>query len=1091
MKFALSYALMLAWVAYLISSGVYLFSRGFLLSRVSKSDVSSCRHLSIDPNDEYYLTEAVVSEIFKDVNASSNLCLPPKSKVIILLIDALKYDFGVYKENVTQPLPYENKLSVLRNLITSEPQHARLMRFKADPPTTTLQRLKGLTTGSLPTFVDVGSNFASPEINEDNIIDQMVKNRLPIVFMGDSTWTDLYPNRFKRSYSYPSFDIFDLDTIDRKIENHLPKEMQRDDWQVLIAHFLGVDHCGHKHGPLHEEMARKLNEMNDVIRNVVSQMSDDTTLLVMGDHGMTISGDHGGDSNDETNALLFAYTKKAKFLSAEYGSDIEVMQQIDLVPTLATILGIPIPYSNLGLINFNIVPDVVVPHMTKLQTLVLHAWQNAQQIYTYFYNYAVENKRSFNVEQMDRMDTEFILLTHRVKSIYNEAAFKSFIGDLNAHLRQILSTCRELWVKFDATQMSQGLLVTFFSVFFSFVLITNTPAAKLSNIFTIKEMGYTYLLNFAAGVFGYRYYRNFSFKTEEHAIIFFTNVISTLILVFHMVQNWNIIATSWSKVKRFVNMPTRAILIILMSICYSNSFVVNEGRVLSYLLVCVIILVAYELLQKSIRVDFRTKFKPQQFLKSTAFKLLLASILAVSLIRFATTFFRCREEQGNCMDFTNNNSSVGGFSLKRPSGAKSYILSIVIVVLYTTLSRIYLRSCGNLTGYAVNVLMARYGPTIASICAGGHILLSNSAIKNIDRTHIDMMALVVYALFVIQIIVVTISPLMVYVLPQKNKSTISVSQSENVIPEIFKKMKSLYHGDDAERRNDIPVVYGLATIYSSVLISFGTFLTMVMVILLEPKSCSGVVVCIAVAAIMLSLHAVLRYRTAVSFETCLQPTFTAIVGWFLLGHFCFFATSHQTTLSQIDWRAAFVGRTTNIGQSHFISGILVILNTFCGHILFSCMYGLLSTQTFSIFALFPTLIKTNANRERKLDSNNSAKPSSSTYDRSFSEISNECVGFDMTRGELVLFENEQIFVGTLFKLAVQLYILQGAKMFCAMLACTIHCRHLMVWKIFAPRFIYESIATFVSMPAIIVGFLLVLRIHKGVDRLISKINKNK
>lgn len=49
----------------------------------------------------------------------------------------------------------------------------------------------------------------------------------------------------------------------------------------------------------------------------------------------------------------------------------------------------------------------------------------------------------------------------------------------------------------------------------------------------------------------------------------------------------------------------------------------------------------------------------------------------------------------------------------------------------------------------------------------------------------------------------------------------------------------------------------------------------------------------------------------------------------------------------------------------------------------------------------------------------------------------------------------------------------------------------MVWKIFAPRFIYEGIATFVSMPAIIVGFLLIIRIHKGVDTLISKINKIK
>lgn len=158
----------------------------------------------------------------------------------------------------------------------------------------------------------------------------------------------------------------------------------------------------------------------------------------------------------------------------------------------------------------------------------------------------------------------------------------------------------------------------------------------------------------------------------------------------------------------------------------------------------------------------------------------------------------------------------------------------------------------------------------------------------------------------------------------------------------------------------------------------------------------------------------------------------AIIAWFLLAHFCFFATSHQTTLSQIDWRAAFIGRSTNIGNSNIISGILVILNTFCGHILFFSMHGLLTTETFSIFALFPNLIKTNYNRDHhnKCDTSSSLRATSSLpslHDRSLNDISKECVGFDMTRGELVLFEQEATFIGTAFKLATQFYILQGIK----------------------------------------------------------------
>ena len=39
-------------------------------------------------------------------------------------------------------------------------------------------------------------------------------------------------------------------------------------------------------------------------------LEEDTVLLVMGDHGMTHTGDHGGDSDDEVDAALFVYSTK-------------------------------------------------------------------------------------------------------------------------------------------------------------------------------------------------------------------------------------------------------------------------------------------------------------------------------------------------------------------------------------------------------------------------------------------------------------------------------------------------------------------------------------------------------------------------------------------------------------------------------------------------------------------------------------------------------------------------------------------------------------------------------------------------------------
>lgn len=96
---------------------------------------------------------------------------------------------------------------MLQNLSVLQPSRAKIFKSIADPPTTTLQRLKvvtlfitiivlvfscpvgytitnnqppcevslfqGLTTGGLPTFIDVGHSFGAPAIVEDNFLHQV------------------------------------------------------------------------------------------------------------------------------------------------------------------------------------------------------------------------------------------------------------------------------------------------------------------------------------------------------------------------------------------------------------------------------------------------------------------------------------------------------------------------------------------------------------------------------------------------------------------------------------------------------------------------------------------------------------------------------------------------------------------------------------------------------------------------------------------------------------------------------------------------------------------------------------------------------
>ena len=46
---------------------------------------------------------------------------------------------------------------------------------------------------------------------------------------------------------------------------------------------------------------------------MIKRLQNDTLLVVMGDHGMTDTGDHGGESQKETDAALFLYSGSPLF----------------------------------------------------------------------------------------------------------------------------------------------------------------------------------------------------------------------------------------------------------------------------------------------------------------------------------------------------------------------------------------------------------------------------------------------------------------------------------------------------------------------------------------------------------------------------------------------------------------------------------------------------------------------------------------------------------------------------------------------------------------------------------------------------------
>lgn len=140
---------LVAFLAVVHAAAILLFSRGFLLNRLALSDVS--KH---GPNDQERLQQT-------------------HKRAVVLIVDSLRFDF--ISPNPPEPHnPYHHNVLTLPAKLTEErPAHSFLFNAYADPPTTTLQRIKALTTGSLPTFVDMGSNFGGSAILEDSIVKQL------------------------------------------------------------------------------------------------------------------------------------------------------------------------------------------------------------------------------------------------------------------------------------------------------------------------------------------------------------------------------------------------------------------------------------------------------------------------------------------------------------------------------------------------------------------------------------------------------------------------------------------------------------------------------------------------------------------------------------------------------------------------------------------------------------------------------------------------------------------------------------------------------------------------------------------------------
>ncbi|XP_017602051.1 PREDICTED: GPI ethanolamine phosphate transferase 3, partial [Corvus brachyrhynchos] len=854
------------------------------------------------------------------------------------------------------------------------------------PPT------KDLPPGPLPPFIDVGSNFASYAIQEDNLLAQLVQNGRRVVFMGDDTWEGLFPKKFFRSYFFPSFNVKDLHTVDDGILQHLYPTVDSGEWDVLIAHFLGVDHCGHKHGPDHPEMAKKLTQMNEMLRSLVDHVGNDTLLLVAGDHGMTETGDHGGDSEKEVNAALFVYSRTPLFGSGP-PEEPETIPQVNLVPTMALLLGVPIPYSNIGEVMAELFSgdgDTVSAALQQLS--VYHI--NAKQVNRFLQSYSLV-AQDLPAEQLQHLQELFSSAVEEHTQLLAqvqgttvvpaelESRLGSLIGRFQRYLREARAVCTQSWARFHPLRMVGGCILIASSCLLCYMV---SELATSSHSFCRSCLLYPLPWVLVGALLGLAHV--------------FTQKGLDLLL-----------GSSWPRVPPFL--LASLVMLLVGKLHWDGRLTVPESP-------------------KQQLLGFSS------YRREIWYLLCLVAMLLVC-VRLSSFFHQCREEIPQCRPSV----FLSPLASLRNTRAKNlfYLLCVALLAGLVYAVQSWLRHYGNLNSSDPLVLFVRWGFPLVVLCIACYWAVASSAddslgkLQELVQVAVVVFPRAVYGLASVGLLLLLCNPMTVFAKDTRELAGsivtpyLGVPSSEvdfrHVIPQIYKRMQESQRSR-LERGSCRATVaaYGLGSVYSAALVIALTLLGFLLMLLHSERLSFAFLLLFVEAFVLLHIHTCAR-GLAGDAEPFSVPWY-AVISWLLAASQFFYSTGHQPIFPAIHWNAAFVGFHLD-HSTNLLPAVLVGANTFASHILFAVGCPLL--------LLWPFVCEM-ANSQRK-------KPKKESREE-LQEVEERMM-------EMRLRESPEKFSTALLRLGLKYLFVLGAQLLACVCAAMILRRHLMVWKVFAPK----------------------------------------
>ena len=835
----------------------------------------------------------------------------------------------------------------------------------------------------------------------------------------------------------------------------------------------GVDHAGHKFGPHHPEMARKLSEMNSVIEHVVRELPPDTVLMVFGDHGMTKSGDHGGDSESEVTAGLMVYSPLLALPASQ--SKVSRVAQIDLVPTLSLLLGVPIPFSNLGAL----IEDLFIP--TSLFKDI-HPSKRASFSSEDLINFRLPFIKN-NVHQVHRYLTAYLAAggsfpeaaNSRIRQLasqvinkpgaLNHRQLQELIRNSRSFLSEARAMCQSVWVEFNTTAMSHSLNILLLHTCVIIILIFKPSNRLLTMLISLLGLATSLAMGSFIGVTIFCV-TSFSFYPLVIGCAAATSTVSQGFMLLWKLRH-SLVETVRTTLTS-LDMETLALVtiyIFTLLINFSNSFVILQAQTINFLLVSILMLYLYKL-----RRSEGTTLPCS------------AIILAIGLSQVSMMYVRCREEQGpDCpaTDFHKPLSTLpqsAGYYKNWRYGFTCCCLLVCCLALRRLLSR-----GGNLNGISVPVLVAGYCPWILSMLMVSYWALQSFPHKLISQLlpwQQNILALAVLVIAIIGLIILVINPLLVYLIPKKRLINKIFPKQDNVST-YFNYLKTNWkNGLGEDSANPMNVAYGLGTCLSSVVISITCLLSLISMLLLGDGQAPALCLHIIVSGLMLLVTSPPRLCPSLSTSSVFRVPLPLLLLWTLQDSLSFFTTGHQPTFPHIQWSAAFVGfaGTEYGGDSilgHIIPALLVGWNTYSTAIISGVSLPLLLLAPAMVWLHVPSL-----------------RPSSPhTNGVHHDQIIGDSFHSELMKGEVLFLDRVEETRAAMLILSCQYIVMRAGRMIMTTLAAAVLRRHLMVWKIFAPNFIFETVGFMVSLVSVVMGFIIFSRCLTVLNKWYCKIQK--